>query len=191
LRRGNDDSSANYTAAAQSSRVVYMIGILQFRGEQFHETQIAALHTSALMVRGPRISGVLWSPHYYPLHNAGENFIRLNGYWHVAGIPLAERDPAILATAREGEKLESVWMDFFPVDLELTVPPWAHELIRSIRAAQMTTDQRAAFLLFATALARIAPSAENLIQMTHAVEGRANLVDSRLAGLAFLRIGGE
>jgi hypothetical protein len=168
-----------------------MLGVLQFKGEQFSETRLAALHTSALMVRGPRIDGVLWSPHYYPLHNDGENFIRLNGYWQTAGIPFAGRDPAILVTAREGEKLESVWLDFFPTDLEQSVPPWAHELVRAIRGASMNSDQRAAFLLFMTALARIAPSVENLIQMTHAVEGRTATVDSRLAGLAFLRIGGE
>lgn len=168
-----------------------MIGILQFRGKQYGETRLASLHFTALMIRGPAVNGVLWSPQYYPLNNADENFIRLNGYWQVAGIPMAERDPAILATARDGQKLESVWMDFFPTDLEQGLPAWAQELVRAIRRANMNPDQRGAFLLFTTALARLAPSAENLIQMTHAIEGRTATVDSRLAGLAFLRIGGE
>lgn len=168
-----------------------MLGVLQFKGEQFPETRLAALHTSALMIRGPRIDGVLWSPYFYPLHNAGENFLRLNGYWQTAGIPFAGRDPAILVTAREGEKLESVWLDFFPTDLEQSVPAWAHELVRSIQAANLKEDQRAVYLLFCAALARIAPSAEILIQMLHALEGRTETVDSRLVGLAFVRMGGE
>lgn len=168
-----------------------MLGVVQFRGQQYAETRLAALHSSALFIRGPQIDGVLWSPQYSPLSNAGENFLRLFGYWQPAATPLAARDPAIMPTAREGEKLESVWMDFFPSDLEQAVPPWARELVRSIRGAHMSADQRGAFLLFTTALARLAPSAENLIQMTHAIEGRSNLADSRLAGLAFLRIGGE
>lgn len=168
-----------------------MLGVVQFKGQQYAETRLAALHSSALMIRGPKIDGVLWSPQYSPLSNAGENFLRLFGYWQPAATPLAARDPAILPAARAGEKLESVWMDFFPSDLEQSVPPWAHELVRSIRAAHMSADQRGAFLLFTTALARIAPSAENLIQMMHAIEGRTATVDSRLAGLAFLRIGGE
>jgi hypothetical protein len=168
-----------------------MLGVLQWRGQQYAKTRLSTLHRTALLVRGPGIEGVLWAPEYFPLLSGDENFLRLSGYWQAAAIPLAERDPAILSTAREGEKLESAWFDFFPTDLEQSVPPWAQELVRSIRAANMSADQRGAFLLFTLALARLAPSAENLVQMTHAIEGRTATVDSRLAGLAFLRLGGE
>lgn len=168
-----------------------MIGILQFKGAEYPQTRLNMLHTSALMIRGPKIDGILWAPLYSPLSNGGENFLRLSGYWQISGTPLAKRDPAIMPTARDGEKMVSAWMDFFPTDLENRLPPWAHELVRSIRAANLKEDQRAVYLLFCAALARIAPSAEILIQMLHALEGRTETVDSRLVGLAFVRMGGE